>query len=148
MIDTALTVRLIRPEDALAVAELIVQLGHNRAAEDVRTWIDGLGARPGQAAFVAERNGEVVGWIEVSIEHRLQYESRGLIGGLVVRDGMRSLGIGRRLCEEAEDWTRWQGVKKMRVTSRITREDAHRFYLRDGYLQTKISKFFEKPLEP
>src|SRR6201985_3879575 len=145
MIETALTVRPIRPEDALAVAELIVQLGHNRAAEDVRTWIDGLGARPGQAAFVAGRNGEVVGWIEVSIEHRLQYASRGLIGGLVVRDGMRSLGIGRRLCEEAEDWTRRQGVKKMRVTSRITREDAHRFYLRDGYLQTKISKFFEQP---
>ena len=145
--DTALTVRPIRPEDALAVAELIVQLGHNRAAEDVRTWIDGLRARPGQAAFVAERNSEVVGWIEVSLEHRLQYDSLGLIGGLVVRDGLRGLGIGRRLCEEAEEWTRRQGVKKMRVTSRSTREDAHRFYLRDGYRQTKISMFFEKMLD-
>jgi GNAT superfamily N-acetyltransferase len=144
--DTALTVRPIRSEDALAVAELIVQLGHNRAAEDVRKWIDALRARPGQAAFVAERNSEVVGWIEVSLEHRLQYDSLGLIGGLVVRDGLRSLGIGRRLCEEAEEWTRRQGVKKIRVTSRSTREDAHRFYLRDGYRQTKISVFFEKML--
>ncbi len=100
-----------------------------------------------QAAFVAERNSEVVGWIEVSLEHRLQYDSRGLIGGLVVRDGLRSLGIGRRLCEVAEQWARRQGVKKMRVTSRIAREDAHRFYLRDGYRQTKISKFFEKTLD-
>jgi GNAT superfamily N-acetyltransferase len=145
--DTALTVRPIRPEDALAVADLIVQLGHRRPVEDVRAWIDGLGARPGQAAFVAERNSEVVGWIEVSLEHRLQYDSLGLIGGLVVRDGLRSLGIGRRLCEEAEEWTRRQGVKKIRVTSRSTREDAHRFYLRDGYRQTKISMFFEKMLD-
>ena len=114
----------------------------------MRAWIHGLATRAGQAAFVAEHRGDVVGWIEVSLEHRLQYESRALIGGLVVRDGLRSQGIGRRLCEEAEAWARGQGVKKMRVTSRITREEAHRFYLRDGYSQTKISKFFEKPLEP
>jgi GNAT superfamily N-acetyltransferase len=147
MIDSALTVRPIRLEDAVPVAELIGELGHKRAAEEVRAWIDGLEARQGQAAFVAERNGEVVGWIEVSLEHRLQYDSRGLIGGLVVREGQRSLGIGRRLCEDAEEWTRRQGVTRMRVTSRITREDAHRFYLRDGYSETKISRFFEKTLD-
>jgi GNAT superfamily N-acetyltransferase len=145
--DTTLTVRPIRPEDALPVAELTAQLGHRRTAEEVRAWIDGLKARPGQAAFVAKRNREVVAWIEVSLEHRLQYDSLGLIGGLVVRDGLRSLGIGRRLCEEAEDWARRQGVKKMRVTSRSTRQDAHRFYLRDGYRQTKVSMFFEKMLD-
>ena len=49
--------------------------------------------------------------------------------------------------EEAEDWTRRQGVNKIRVTSRSTREAAHRFYLRDGYRQTKISMFFEKMLD-
>ena len=145
--DTALTVRPIQPEDALAVAELIAQLGYTRAREEVQAWIHGLGARPAQAAFVAERNSEVVGWIEVSLEHRLQSAVFGVIGGLVVREGLRSLGIGRRLCEEAEDWTRRQGVNKIRVTSRSTREAAHRFYLRDGYRQTKISMFFEKMLD-
>jgi GNAT superfamily N-acetyltransferase len=145
--DTALTVRPIQPEDSLPVAELIAQLGYTRAREEVQAWIHGLGARPAQAAFVAERNSEVVGWIEVSLEHRLQSAVFGLIGGLVVREGLRSLGIGRRLCEEAEDWTRRQGVNKIRVTSRSTREAAHRFYLRDGYRQTKISMFFEKMLD-
>ena len=145
--DTALTVRPIQPEDSLPVAELIAQLGYTRAREEVQAWIHGLGARPAQAAFVAERNSEVVGWIEVSLEHRLQSAVFGLIGGLVVREGMRNLGIGRRLCEEAEDWTRRQGVNKIRVTSRSTREAAHRFYLRDGYRQTKISMFFEKMLD-
>jgi GNAT superfamily N-acetyltransferase len=61
---------------------------------------------------------------------------------------VRGAGIGRRLCEQAEAWSRQQGAKKIRVTSRSTREAAHRFYLRDGYRQTKISMVFEKPLEP
>ena len=140
-------VRPIREDDAEAVSQLVTQLGYDRTADQVRRWIDGLDSRPEQAAFVAELNGEVVAWIDVSLEHHLQSELSGLIGGLVVRDGVRGAGIGRRLCERAEDWSREQGAKKIRVTSRSTREAAHRFYLRDGYRQTKISMVFEKPLE-
>ena len=140
-------VRPIREDDAEAVSQLVTQLGYDRTADQVRRWIDGLDSRPEQAAYVAELNGEVVAWIDVSLEHHLQSELSGLIGGLVVRDGVRGAGIGRRLCERAEDWSREQGAKKIRVTSRSTREAAHRFYLRDGYRQTKISMVFEKPLE-
>ena len=143
---TQVNVRTIRQEDAAAVAELVAQLGYERTPEQIRHWVQDLDARPGQATFVAELNGEVVAWVDVSLEHRLQSESFGLIGGLVVRDGLRGGGIGRRLCEQAEAWARERGAKKIRVTSRSTREAAHRFYLRDGYRQTKISMVFEKPL--
>lgn len=146
-VNAPINIRPIRQEDADAVAELVSQLGYQRTPEQVRRWILDLGSRPDQACFVAELNSEVVAWIDVSLERRLQSEVFGLIGGLVVRDGLRGLGIGRRLCEEAEEWTRQQGVKKMRVTSRSTREDAHRFYLRDGYRQTKVSLVFEKMLD-
>ena len=37
-----------------------------------------------------------------------------------------------------------QGIAIVRVTSRSTRADAHRFYLRDGYTEIKMSKVFEK----
>jgi GNAT superfamily N-acetyltransferase len=141
-------IRPIRQEDAGAVAELVAQLGYQRTPEQVGHWVGDLDSRSGQACFVAELNGEVVAWIDVSLERHLQSEVFGLIGGLVVREGLRGAGIGRRLCEQAEDWSRGQGAKKIRVTSRSTREAAHRFYLRDGYRQTKISMVFEKPLEP
>jgi GNAT superfamily N-acetyltransferase len=145
---TQVNMRPIRPEDADAVAELVAQLGYARTPEQVRLWVNDLDARSSQACFVAELNGEVVAWIDVSLERHLQSEPFGLIGGLVVKDGVRGAGIGRLLCEQAEAWTRGQGVKRIRVTSRSTREAAHRFYLRDGYQQTKISMVFEKPLEP
>ncbi len=130
-------------KDAQAVAELVEQLSYQRTAEDVAAWITGV--RPEmQAAFVACMADEVVGWIEVSMERRLQNAPFGLIGGLVVREGMRSLGIGRRLCEEAERWCVEHGAGTIRVTSRSTREAAHRFYLRDGYELVKTSLVFEK----
>jgi GNAT superfamily N-acetyltransferase len=141
-------IRPIRPEDAVPVSELVTQLGYERTAEQVRRWIDGLNTRPEQAAFVAELDGKVVAWIDVSFVWHLQSDAFGLIGGLVVKDGLRGAGIGRLLCQRAEDWSREQGARKIRVTSRSTREAAHRFYLRDGYQQTKISMVFEKPLEP
>ena len=67
-------------------------------------------------------------------------------GGLVVKDGMRGLGVGKRLCAEVEAWTKSKGLTLVRVTSRSTREGAHRFYLREGYRQTKTSAVFEKVL--
>jgi GNAT superfamily N-acetyltransferase len=145
--DAQMNIRPICPDDADAVAELVAQLGYERTREQVLRWVYDLGSRPEQACFVAELKGEVVAWIDVSLEHHLQSDVFGLIGGLVVKDGVRGAGFGRRLCEQAEDWSRRQGAKKIRVTSRSTREAAHRFYLRDGYRQTKVSMVFEKPLE-
>jgi GNAT superfamily N-acetyltransferase len=109
--------------------------------------VEGLAQRRDQTAFVAELDGEVVGWVEVSLERRLQSETFAMIGGLVVKEGLRSQGVGGLLCRQAEEWSRVQGVKQIRVTSRSTREAAHRFYLRDGYEVAKTSLVFEKSLE-
>ena len=139
------TVRKLESGDALAVAGLIEQLGYRRSPDQVLQWLESAPAQT-QVAFVACVDNEVVGWIEVSMERRLQSAPFALIGGLVVRDGMRGIRIGRRLCEEAERWCLEQGANTIRVTSRSTREDAHRFYVRDGYRTVKTSLVFEKDL--
>lgn len=140
-----LIIREIQPSDAEAVAELTAQLGYERTPSDILHWIAGLSSLQNrQAAFVACLGEEIVGWIEVSIERRLQSPEFGLIGGLVVSRAHRNLGIGRTLCERAEAWSWEQGVTALRVTSRSTRTEAHRFYLRDGYEQVKTSAVFEK----
>lgn len=145
-----LTVREIIPDDAGAVSLLIKQLGFDRSPQQVREWIAASHAGRVQAAFVACRGNEPVGWIEVSISRPLQSAPFALIGGLVVKEGVRSLGIGRELCRRAEAWSWEHSLGKIRVTSRSTRLDAHRFYLRDGYRVDKTSLVFEKhrPAEP
>lgn len=140
-----LAIRPIAARDAAEVCALIEQLGYERAVDDVARWIEVLGKHPqSQAASVAELASEVVGWIEISIQHRLQSSPYALIGGLVVKEGFRNRRIGLRLCEEAEAWSWQQGVSVVRVTSRGSRLDAHRFYENNGYRLTKVSHIFEK----
>jgi GNAT superfamily N-acetyltransferase len=142
-----LHVRVIALEDAAAVAELTVQLGYEASEAVLKERIAALLLNAqNQIALVACVDGDVVGWIEASIVRRLQSEPHTLIGGLVVKDGMRGLGMGKRLCAEVEAWTKNKGLMALRVTSRSTREGAHRFYLREGYRQTKTSAVFEKVL--
>ena len=140
-----LQIREMHAEDDAAVSSLVGQLGYQRTAEQIREWIADLShANCEQAAYVACVDEQVVGWIEISIERRLQSPPFAMIGGLVVSDGYRGHGIGRLLCERAEQWAWMQGLETLRVTSRSTRVDAHRFYLRDGYREVKRSLVFEK----
>jgi predicted N-acetyltransferase YhbS len=138
-----ISVRQIEPRDASAVSSLAEQLGYSRTAQQILDWIQT--AHPAQqAAFVACFNGEVVGWVEVAMENHLQSAPLALIGGLVVKETMRGRGIGRELCRRAELWGWEHGAERIRVTSRSTRLDAHRFYARDGYQVVKTSLVFEK----
>jgi GNAT superfamily N-acetyltransferase len=142
----ALSIRRVRAEDAAAVAELNGQLGYPATADEARDRIIAIADLPTQAVFVACVADEVVGWVDVAVVIHLQSRRFALIGGVVVKDGLRGKQIGKRLCERAEAWSREQGVRVVRVTSRITRADAHRFYLRDGYTEVKTSRLFEKVL--
>jgi GNAT superfamily N-acetyltransferase len=143
----SLTIRRVTPGDAAAVAELNGQLGYPATIEEVRERIEASASRDAeQAVLVACLGDEVVGWVDLALSFHLQSPAYALIGGLVVKDGMRGLGIGKRLCEQAEAWSREKGVLRVRVTSRSTRADAHRFYLRDGYAEVKTSRVFEKIL--
>ncbi len=140
-----ITIREMQPSDAESVARLTAELGYERSSADIRAWIERAAAvRDRQSAFVACLDGAVVGWIEISLERRLQSPDFALIGGLVVSRGHRSRGIGRLLCEHAAAWSWERGAAKLRVTSRSTRADAHRFYTREGFEPVKTSMVFEK----
>jgi len=130
------------------VAQLTAQLGYNRTPQQIADWLEHQASSTEQAAFVASLKGEIIGWIEVSVERRLQSAPFGMIGGLVVSDRFRGHGIGRLLCLCAEQWTWDLGLDTLRVTSRSTRPGAHRFYLRDGYREVKTSLVFEKHRPP
>jgi GNAT superfamily N-acetyltransferase len=140
-----LVIRPIQREDAPQVSVLAEQLGYQRSSPDIKAWIETLPDRSEyQAAFVACIADEVVGWIEISVQHHLQSPPHALIGGLVVKDSHRNRQIGLRLCEHAESWTWHHDVSVLRVTSRSTRPGAHRFYERNGYALTKLSHVYEK----
>jgi GNAT superfamily N-acetyltransferase len=143
------SIRQLAVADAEAAAELSSQLGYPCSAGELRERIEELSRAPDRVAFAAVvdgQGGQIVGWIDAAMERHLQSPASAVIGGLVVREDMRGLGVGRRLCLEVEDWARSKSVPLVRVRSQIKREDAHRFYLRDGYRKVKTSFVFEKVL--
>lgn len=141
-------IRPIETTDASAVAELTGELGYPASVAAMETRVRNFALLTDRIVFVACRNGAVVGWIDIGIVHHLQAEPDGLIGGLVVSQACRNLGLGAKLLLRAEEWVKERGVTKMIVRSQIAREAAHRFYLREGYEQTKTSAVFSKILRP
>jgi len=142
----AVSIRRLSVDDAEAAAELSSQLGYPSSPGDLRKRIEELSHTTDRVAFAAVVDGQIVGWIDAAMERHLQYAASAVIGGLVVREDMRGQGVGRRLCLEVEEWARSKSVPLVRVRSQIKREDAHRFYLRDGYHKVKTSLVFEKPV--
>ena len=141
-----LIIRSLSTSDVDAIAGLNHQLGYPCSASELLPRIEQLLQSSERAAFAAILESRFIGWIDVAIERHLQSSDTAVIGGLVVHEDVRGRGIGRRLCQAAEDWARSRGVSIVRVRSQIKRKDAHRFYLQDGYEQIKISAVFEKKL--
>ena len=146
MIGDDVLTREISPADAEAAAKLSEELGYPASSAEMKERIETLGRLTDHVIYVACIAGAVVGWIDVGISRHLQSEPRAEIGGLVVSSEVRGRGIGRHLISCAESWARQRGLRGMVVRSQIAREEAHNFYLREGYERTKTSAVFTKTL--
>jgi GNAT superfamily N-acetyltransferase len=146
---TAFAIREITPADSDAAAELSGQLGYPVSSEAMRLRIEACRTLSDHIVFVAcTPDGEhTVGWIDVSVVHHLQNDPYGEIGGLVVASDFRNAGTGQKLLRRAEEWIRNEKkIGRVVVRSQISREAAHRFYLREGYSRWKTSAVFSKEL--
>jgi len=133
--------------DCEQIAKLAGELGYPSSAREIQDRLSNMQGYPDYAVFVAEfPDGVVGGWIGVCVCRSLESRERTEITGMVVDKAMRSRGIGRKLVAAAEDWSRSVGCDEMRVRSNVIRDRAHRFYIQNGYQETKIQKQFRKRL--
>ena len=61
----------------------------------------------------------------------VRFGRRVWVEDLAVHPDRRSLGIGKRLLDEAKEWARARGADHLELDSAETRGDAHRFYDRE-----------------
>lgn len=97
--------------------------------------------------FIAEFNGEPVGMISCHIQPLLHHAALvSEIQEMYVEPEFRSRFIGRELIKHAVEFAKNQGAIQMEVTSRKTRENAHKFYEREGFEKShvKLVRYFEK----
>ena len=96
-------------------------------------------------AFVAEGGNQILGFVNVEYRARLNHDRRqGWIAELIVTEGARGAGVGKELLARAEEAARARGCWGLALESATWREDAHRFYEREGW--EHVAKAFTKDL--
>ncbi|HSS45227.1 MAG TPA: GNAT family N-acetyltransferase [Thermoanaerobaculia bacterium] len=140
-------VREMKAGDLSAIAQLSAELGYPVEASDLRSRFEALERDQSGALLVAEVSpGQIAGWIHVGGEWTLTSGALAEIRGLVVARGHRRKGAGRKLVTGAEEWSRRQGYRSIRVRTRIARQDAHSFYRACGYELEKTQHVFSREL--
>ncbi|MFL6590224.1 MAG: GNAT family N-acetyltransferase [Chthoniobacterales bacterium] len=139
-------IRRAQAGDAARVAELNVTLGYAADHEMMATRLARILSLETHAIFVARITDEIVGWIEAEEREVLALGKFGEICGLVVAEGRRGLGVGRRLVAAAEEWLQARGHRGISVRSNIVRPESHAFYERIGYTRYKTQHAYRKSL--
>lgn len=133
-------VRAAQRTDVSRIVELAAELGYPVNVARVEAVLTASGDR---TLFVATQPNDVVGWIALARDVSLLGEGDVWIEGLVVDEPRRGRGVGAQLLAAAHDWARERGCTRVRVRSNVIREEAHRFYEREGYRRFKTQHNFE-----
>lgn len=100
-----------------------------------RAAFDAIHADPNQMLVVAERDGRVIGTLQLSFLPGLSWRGawRGQIEAVRIASALRGQGLGAALIGWAVAACRARGCRMAQLTSKNDRVDAHRFYERLGW---------------
>jgi GNAT superfamily N-acetyltransferase len=97
---------------------------------------DALARDPNNRLLIAERDGDVVGTLQLTFIHGLsrQGAKRALIEAVRVAAPFRGKGLGEEIIRAAVEIARQAGCSMVQLTTDKSRKDAHRFYERLGFV--------------
>jgi ribosomal protein S18 acetylase RimI-like enzyme len=129
MRDIGWWIRNAELNDTPELAVLMCELGYETRRTEMETRLKLILSNPAYKTFVAIMDGCVCGMIGTltypSYEHN---DASGRILALVTSSTARRRGIGRALIATAEKDFAQRGIRRVSLDTRLTREDAHKFY--------------------
>ncbi|MGA7801484.1 MAG: GNAT family N-acetyltransferase [Gammaproteobacteria bacterium] len=140
-------VRLAETDSEIAacypvMAQLRPQVGEESFLPRVRAQMD----RGYRLACVRDGEGTVVALAGFRIGLSLSWGTYLYVDDLITDSGRRSQGFGARLLRWLMDYGARQGCGQLHLDSGMQREDAHRFYAREG--MARAAYHFSIALEP
>ncbi|MFI5713511.1 GNAT family N-acetyltransferase [Kribbella sp. NPDC051620] len=141
---TDVVIRRATASDVPGIVAMLVddEIGAGReSADDLTPYqaaFTAIDADPNQLLVVADRNGELIGTLQLTIIPGLsrQGATRGQVEGVRVASSARGTGLGTTLMQWSIEEARTQGCTILQLTSDKARTDAHRFYQNLGFTQT------------
>jgi GNAT superfamily N-acetyltransferase len=111
-----------------------------------------IDADPAHLLVVAERDGQVVGTLQLTFLPSLTHRGgvRAHVEGVRVAAGLRGSGLGAHLLRWVEERAREHGARMVQLMTDVRREDARRFYERLGYVASHhgMKLFLDDPSDP
>ena len=132
-----ITIRDAKLSDVSSLAALMCELGYETTNAEMRQRFKSILRDARFRTFVAEIDNTVCGVIGTLTHPSYEHNNPpGKIIALVVSKKQRRGGIGRALITAAEKDFANRKVTRVSLTTRFSREEAHRFYEAHGYSRT------------
>ncbi len=144
--ENKIIVTLMRRSHLPQVLELARQLGYENIMGELTARFEKLRRDKEQHLVVAILDGQVGGWIHFCTRKLLQAEFRLEVLALVVDSRLRRRGIGKLLLLNAQRYAADNGLGMVALYSSDKRREAHLFYKKLGYKNSKNAKVFVKPV--
>lgn len=141
------TFSLAKLSDSAGCFILNSQLGYETEESAFSKRFLFLVAHPEHSVIVAKNNsGKIIAWMHMGLRFLIEADHFAQIAAIVVSEDQRSTGIGTHFLKVAEDWAKHHGMNQIGLSSSLVREKAHKFYLKNGFSNSKTSKAFVKNL--
>ncbi len=103
-----------------------------------RAAFDEISADPNHRLIIAEKDGEVIGTLQISLLPGLPRfgMKRGILENVHIRADQRGTGLGTQMVQWAIERCREANCGMVQLTSNKVRTDAHRFYRKLGFSQS------------
>ncbi len=136
-----MTIRSATSKDLDAILAMIQRdsftfhAGDSDGRDDYVRAFEEIERDPNNELIVAERDGEVIGTLQLTFIPGLTYRGawRAQVEAVRVRHDLRNLQIGTRMMEWVIARARERGCSVVQLTTNIARTDAQRFYKRLGF---------------
>jgi GNAT superfamily N-acetyltransferase len=141
-----MAIRKAGAKDKGRIGELLHQLGYPNTESFLERKMKTIEANPNSELFVYENDLKIVALISIDFIPQLALEGDfARISYLAVDEAIRSNGIGRALEELCVKLATERKCDRIELHCDQKRIDAHRFYYRQGYIES--SKYLMKKLD-
>jgi GNAT superfamily N-acetyltransferase len=131
-------------QDIMSTYPVMSQLRPHVREEDYLSRIREMEGQGGKLIAVKE-NQDVLGCAFFRRETRLFTGPMIYVDDLVSDGNKRSKGVGHAMIEWIAEYCRIKGIKHLVLDSGVQREQAHKFYFREGFTITSFN--FKKSIE-
>jgi N-acetylglutamate synthase-like GNAT family acetyltransferase len=131
-----LTIRRFEKEDIDEITHLTTDLGYQTTVEQMKSRMEKICLAENVWTFIAQTKNKIVGYVGFSKNFSWEQDGDFLrIQALVVKNGERKKGVGKKLVQFVEKFAKEIDANSIVLNcgNRTEREDAHNFYKKIGF---------------